>query len=142
MIKRKTPFHVAPGFGDIIFPCMMIGATLAMVGTANVVPRLCIQHFNDIIQFQQTPTKELLSRIQFDQDIISRFDRATSKTGIVGTKWMLDRFYYPQGAPRLPLQKLKVDFSTAMQDAIMPALQREKQLEQDQGVTQDLIRIK
>lgn len=140
-VKRSTPFHAAPGFGDIIFPCMMIGATLAIVGTANVVPRLCVQHFKDIIQFQQSPTKELLNRIQTDQDIISRFDRATSKTGIVGTKWMLERFYYPQGAPRLPLRKLDIDFET-MQEAVMPALQKERQLEQEQGVTQDAIQMK
>ncbi|MCO5585304.1 hypothetical protein L7F22_039237 [Adiantum nelumboides] len=140
-VKRSTPFHAAPGFGDIIFPCMMIGATLAIVGTANVVPRLCAQHFNDIVQFQQSPSKELLNQIQTDQDIISRFDRATSKTGIVGTKWMLERFYYKQGAPRLPLRKLNIDFAS-MQEAVTPALQRERQLEQEQGITQDPIQMK
>ena len=134
--NRQTPFHVAPGFGDIILQCMMVGATAAIVGTANVVPRLCVEHFQDIQSFLQSPTKQLLDKIQKDQDIISRFDRATSKTGIVGTKWMLEKLYYHQGPPRKPLRPLQLDWSS-MENEVMPALQREKQLEQSQGIQED-----
>lgn len=133
----QRTFHVFPGFGDILLPCMMIGATGAIIGTANVIPRVCVEHFRDIVALQQNPTRELMAKVQADQDLISRFDRAMSKGGVMATKYVLERFYYPQGPPRKPLQPTEPAFGKAMETLLAPALAREHQLEQQAGVKED-----
>ena len=49
---------------------MMIGMTGAIVGTANLVPRLCKSLYNDIVTAKKQPTAELLAAINEKQDII------------------------------------------------------------------------
>lgn len=119
----------------------MIGSKGAIVGTANVVPRLCVEHFNDIAAFQENPTTELLSKIQADQDLLSRADRALSKCGVMATKYALQRFYYPQGPPRRPLQRTDNDVGECLEEALKPALLREEQLESEHGVLYDTVQL-
>lgn len=108
----------------------MIGSTGAIVGTANIVPRLCVKHFNDITTFKHNPTKDLLTEIQRDQDLLSRADRAMGKGGVVATKYALQRFYHDQGPPRKPLQRTDASFGKWLEEALKPALLREQELEQ------------
>lgn len=155
-VQNRT-FHVFPGYADIIFrrcykrilfpcsqlclACMMIGMTGAIVGTANLVPRLCKSLYNDIVTAKKQPTAELLAAINEKQDIISRADRALAKSGVVATKWALEENYYPVGPARKPLQPTSPQTQEYLRHELKKVLALERQLETAGGVKSDLQKL-
>lgn len=149
--KGKAFFHVFPGFGDILFrewstlplpeeqhvlmlalmspASMMIGMTGTICGTANLLPRLFVAHCNDILEFKKNPSKELLTKIEREQEMLSRVDWALNRTGIVGTKWVLEKWYYPMGPPRRPLQRVSSETAASLEQNLAKAVEQEKALE-------------
>lgn len=116
---------------------MTIGMTGAIVGTANVVPRVCAAHYTDVATFLKSPSSPLLARITQTQDILSRADRALAKSGVVSTKWAVEKWYYPMGIARKPLQPVSAQTQTTLAVELQTVLGMERQLEQAAGVATD-----
>lgn len=116
---------------------MTIGSTGAIVGTANLVPRMCANHHKDIQQYFEKPDAGLLKSIQQEQDILSRADRALAKAGVVATKWAVGRYYYPMGVARKPLQPVPSAVQAQLSQDLADVLLLERKLEQAAGVQTD-----
>ena len=108
---------------------MMVGSTGTISGTANLLPRLFVSHYNHILAFQKAPSSELLQEIQRQQDIISRADWALSRSGVVATKWVLERWYYPMGQPRKPLQPISGETEKTLERELKAVVEAERALE-------------
>lgn len=133
--KKGTAFHVWTGFADILLPSMMVGMTGSICGTANLIPRTCVQLYTLIHEAQETKNWDKLQEAQRLQQIVAKADWAMAKAGIGGTKWALSRWYYPVGECRLPLQPASKEVQAMLTADLVEALALERTLEQRDGVT-------
>ncbi|KAN0064351.1 hypothetical protein ACQY0O_002546 [Thecaphora frezii] len=131
----RPNFLIVTGFADILLPSMLVGLDGTICGTANLAPRVCIKLYNLVKQAQTEKDWAKLQEAQQLQSIVSRADWILFKGGIGGTKWALDRFYYPVGQPRRPLQPAGKEAQQMLEQGLVEILQLERQLEKEAGVT-------
>ena len=132
---KRSPFHVMTGFADILLPSMTVGLSGTICGTANIAPRTCVQLYNLIKEALDHKDFDKLIQAQKLQSIVSRADWAMFKGGIGGTKWALERYYYPVGVPRLPLPPASQAAQSMIETEIREILEIERKLDQQAGAT-------
>ena len=117
-----APFLVLGGFADFILPSTYMSAHGAIIGLANVAPvsvsfridtvapqidhPVLSQHATArLFELSQSTLADqsLLPEAQRLQGIVARGDFTIAKTGIPGTKFLLEKLYGYGGACRKPL---------------------------------------
>lgn len=113
--NARFPFLVLGGFIDFLTPSAFAGGHGAITGLANVAPAAIARLFDLTRQaVPSTPTFsssseslaaniEALAAAQQLQGIVARADFTIAKTGIAGTKYLLQKLYGYGGVPRKPL---------------------------------------
>ncbi|EPQ27852.1 uncharacterized protein PFL1_04596 [Pseudozyma flocculosa PF-1] len=132
---QRPGFLIVTGFADILLPSMMVGLDGTICGTANIAPRVCVKLYNLIKDARANKDWAKLEEAQELQKIVSKADWVLFKGAIGGTKWALDRFYYPVGQPRRPLQPAGKEAQQMLEDNLKEIMALERQLEKAAGVT-------
>jgi len=96
-----APFMVLGGFIDFLTPSIFANAHGAITGLANIAPRSIVRLF----QLSEAARKDLslLPEAQRIQGIVARGDHTIAKTGVAGSKYVVERLYGYGGVPRRPL---------------------------------------
>ncbi|KAK7020547.1 Dihydrodipicolinate synthetase [Favolaschia claudopus] len=97
----SAPFLVLGGFTDFLTPSAFANAHGAITGLANVSPYA----IRKLFQLSEAALNDLtlLPEAQRLQGIIARGDYTIAKTGIAGTKFLLNKLYGYGGETRRPL---------------------------------------
>lgn len=105
------PFLVLGGFTDFLLTSAFAPAHGAITGLANVSPYTIAKLFELSSQAASAGPKagELLLEAQRIQGVVARADATIAKTGIAGTKHLLEKMYGYGGAPRRPLQPIEIE---------------------------------
>ncbi|KAJ8082255.1 hypothetical protein PM082_008102 [Marasmius tenuissimus] len=96
----SAPFVVLGGFVDILYPSFAGGASGSITGVANIAPRVCVRLWEVC---NSEPTKETVQEAQALQGLLSRADWDAAKTGVPGTKYLLNKLFGYNALPRRPL---------------------------------------
>lgn len=96
-----APFMVLGGFIDFLIPSTFANGHGAITGLANIAPLSITRLF----QLCEAARKDLslLPEAQRLQGIIARGDHTIAKTGVAGSKYLIERLYGYGGLPRRPL---------------------------------------
>ncbi|KAF7323048.1 Dihydrodipicolinate synthetase [Mycena chlorophos] len=110
--SRENPFLVLGGFIDFLTPSTFAHGAGAITGLANLSPHAIRKLFDlsEAAKYDLT----VLPEAQRLQGIIARADYTIAKTGIAGTKFLLERLYGYGGAPRRPLLPTPPDAGEAL----------------------------
>jgi len=123
----NCPFLVLGGFIDFLVPSVFTNGHGAITGLANVAPNAIARLFQVAAAAVSNPS--LLPEAQRLQGIIANADFTIAKTGISGTKFLLDKLYGYGGLPRKPLPPIDADAAAALwahpHTAALVALERE-----------------
>lgn len=122
------------GFGDIMFPGMLVGFTGCITGSANVAPRTIVHLHNLTASALKTGDFAKLREAQKLSELVARADWAGQKGGIAGAKWALDRYYYPYGVPRNPLPSCSPATAAMLEEGFQQIMQMEREAERQAGV--------
>ncbi|OBZ66559.1 L-threo-3-deoxy-hexylosonate aldolase [Grifola frondosa] len=112
---RKSPnarFLVLGGFIDFLLPSTYANAHGAITGLANVAPHTIAKLF-ELSQATLTD-RALLPEAQHLQGVVARADFTIAKTGIAGTKALIEKLYGYGGLPRKPLPPIEPDALAAL----------------------------
>lgn len=127
-----APFLVLGGYTDFILTSSLVNGHGAITGLANVVPVRLLSvasrfHFTDIVCGEQYTVAKLfeisekakvdlsaLPEAQRLQGIVANADFTIAKTGIAGTKALLEKLYGYGGNPRRPLPPIEVEVVAAL----------------------------
>lgn len=131
----RPGFHVWSGFADIIIPGMMAGMNGVIAGSGNIIPRTLVHLYNLTKQAIDEKDWTKLQQAQEVQKIVSHADWVLFKAGIPGTKAALERWYYPAGVCRMPLQPASKEVRAMLETELQQALEFERQLEIKANVT-------
>ena len=126
--QHKEPFHVWPGFADILLPGMTVGMTGVIAGTGNIFPYTLVELYTLISAAFAEKDFAKLEQAQRLQRLVGDADWCMAKAGIGGTKWGLTRWFYEFGVPRRPLQPLGKDGQAMMEQSLKEALEHERKL--------------
>ena len=132
---QRPGFHVWSGFADIIVPSTMAGFNGVIAGSGNIIPRTLVHLYNLTTQAVQSKDWDKLQQAQKLQEIVSRADWVLFKAGIPGTKCALQRWYYPAGVCRMPLQPATKEVQAMLETELVEAMKIERSLEEAAGVT-------
>lgn len=102
---------VLGGFVDFLLTSAFAPAHGAITGLGNVAPYTLAKLFDLSSRAASTGSGagELLLEAQRIQGIVARADATIAKTGIAGTKYILEKLYGYGGAPRRPLQPIEAE---------------------------------
>jgi 4-hydroxy-2-oxoglutarate aldolase len=92
------PFLVLAGSADFLLPSLVVCASGALAGLANIAPRACVELYN---AFRDNDVK----RMRALQAVLARADWAVQKGGVVGTKSALQGAFGYGGHGRRPLPR-------------------------------------
>ncbi|KAJ5105846.1 hypothetical protein NUU61_003193 [Penicillium alfredii] len=95
----KHPYVAFGGIADFTLQTLVSGGTATLVGTANVLPRLCVRVFTLWSEGRLAEAIEL-------QKQLSVADWILTKAAISGTKSAIQSYYGYGGFPRRPLNRI------------------------------------
>lgn len=131
--KRGAPFHVWPGFADIVLPGYIVGMEGVIAGTGNVLPHT-LKKLCDLSAQAAAGDTAALAEAQALQALVAEADWACAKTGIPGTKFATSTFWgVDLGAPRAPLREASPDTKSYLLTTLKEAVQHEAKLAQAAG---------
>jgi 4-hydroxy-tetrahydrodipicolinate synthase len=88
---------VLAGTADLVLPCLLMGGRGAVVGIANVAPRLCVDLYNHFKQNEIERAREVQMKLLGVNDIlVKKFDQ------ISAIKEAMNQLGKPAGYPRRP----------------------------------------
>jgi len=120
---NRDEFAVLAGLVDILYPAMMAGASGAIGGLANVVPKTVARAY-ELIR-TGADKKELLKV----QKLMADADAVVSKTGVIaGTKYALELFYGYGGEGRRPIQPPTEEIKKMVEDGFKAVVEYENSL--------------
>lgn len=97
--SQGSGFLAAGGMSDMTVQTMVSGGSGVIAGTANVIPKFCVQVWDLCVQGKMAEAIE-------KQKLLAHADWLISRTGIAGTKAALHEFVGYGGLPRKPLPAL------------------------------------
>jgi 4-hydroxy-2-oxoglutarate aldolase len=95
---RNLPFFSLAGSADFLIPSLSIGAAGGLVGLANLLPKTCVA-------LQRAYEQGDHKRARYLQGVLARADEIVQKSGVVGTKAILQEWYGYGGFARRPLPR-------------------------------------
>ncbi|KAM5535171.1 hypothetical protein V8D89_011107 [Ganoderma adspersum] len=107
-----APFLVLGGYTDFILTSSLVNGHGAITGLANVVPYTVAKLFE--ISEKAKVDLSALPEAQRLQGIVANADFTIAKTGIAGTKALLEKLYGYGGNPRRPLPPIEVEVVAAL----------------------------
>ncbi|KAH9946123.1 dihydrodipicolinate synthetase [Epithele typhae] len=110
--NADAPFIVLGGFTDFILTSSMVNGHGAITGLANIAPATVAKLFD--ISEKAKSDLSLLPEAQRLQGIVARADFTIAKTGIAGTKYLLEKLYGYGGNCRRPLPPIEPAAATAI----------------------------
>ncbi|TFK87008.1 dihydrodipicolinate synthetase [Polyporus arcularius HHB13444] len=111
-LNPDAPFLVLGGFTDFVLPSTYVDAHGAITGLANLAPYTIQRLFELSVASRKEPS--LLPEAQRLQGIVARADYTIAKTGIAGTKVLLEKLYGYGGNPRKPLLPIEPEAAAAI----------------------------
>ena len=120
-IKGQTNYMAFAGIADIITPSLTVGSSGAIVGAANVFPRLCVQVYNLFVAGEYEKAVE-------SQRQLAIADWELTKRGIPGFKAILQHYHKYGGLPRQPMGALDVQGKDLLMNVIGDMMERELSL--------------
>lgn len=109
------------GIADFTIQTAVSGGSGMIVGTANVVPKLCVKVWNLWASGQYEKAQEL-------QKLLSHCDWVLTKSSIAGTKAAIELEFGYGGHPRRPLQRVGDEDRQKIKDGISEAMKLEASL--------------
>ncbi|EJD02436.1 dihydrodipicolinate synthetase [Fomitiporia mediterranea MF3/22] len=106
------PFLVLGGYADFLLPSAFANGHGAITGLANIAPHTLTRLFELCTAALSDPS--VLPEAQRLQGIVARADSTISKTGIAGTKYILEKLYGYGGPPRRPLVPIELELGEAL----------------------------
>lgn len=97
--NTAEPYFSFAGIADFITSMVAAGGSGAIVGAANVFPRVCVQVYNLAVAGKLEEAVEL-------QQQLAEADWSLTKRAIPGFKAILDKYHGYGGSPREPMQRL------------------------------------
>ncbi|KAF9269484.1 dihydrodipicolinate synthetase [Marasmius fiardii PR-910] len=98
--EASAPFTVLDGFVDILYPSVAGGAGGSITGVANFAPRVCMRLWQ---LCNAEPSRAAIKEAQDLQGLVSEADWEAAKTGVAGTKYLLNKLFGYNSRPRRPL---------------------------------------
>ncbi len=132
---QRPDFHVWSGFADIIVPSLMAGFNGVICGSGNIIPRTIVHLYNLAREAVAEKNWEKLQQAQELQAVVSHADWVMFKAGIPGTKCALQRWYYPVGVCRMPLQPASKEVQSMLETELQEVMKIERGFEAQAGVT-------
>lgn len=132
---QRPGFHVWSGFADIMVPSATAGFNGVIAGSGNIIPRTLVHLYKLTREAIQEKNWDKLEQAQKLQELVSHADWVLFKAGIPGTKCALQRWYYPAGVCRMPLQPATKQVQAMLESELVQAIDFERQLEKQAGVT-------
>ncbi|RXW20898.1 hypothetical protein EST38_g4949 [Candolleomyces aberdarensis] len=110
--NSDLPFLVLGGFADFLLPSAFVEGHGAITGLANLAPFTV----NKLYNLSEAAKKDLsvLPEVQHLQGIVARADYTIAKTGIAGTKYLIEKLYGYGGVPRKPLPAIESSAGAAV----------------------------
>ncbi|BDD57061.1 hypothetical protein MPDQ_007406 [Monascus purpureus] len=118
---ENHPYVAFGGVADFTLQALVSGGSAMLVGTANVIPRLCVHIFN------LWAAGRLAEAIEV-QKLLSDADWVLTKSAIPGTKSAIQSYFGYGGYARRPLARFTESQAKAVADGIKEAFEVEKTL--------------
>jgi L-threo-3-deoxy-hexylosonate aldolase len=93
-------YYCLSGVADLIAPAVDVGACGAIVGSANVFPKTCVELYDLCVKGGDR------EKIRELQALLAQADWAMTKRAVPGFKAVLDNFHDYGGVPRQPMPAL------------------------------------
>jgi dihydrodipicolinate synthase/N-acetylneuraminate lyase len=120
---NRDEFAVFSGLVDCLVPSMRAGASGAIAGLCNVVPKTVVRGYK--LAVSGADPKEL-ARIQ---KLMSDADAVVGKTGVIsGTKYALEYFFGYGGEGRRPIQPPSPEIQTLAEEGFKEIVEYEATL--------------
>lgn len=119
---NTAPYVALGGLADFILPALVAGASGVIAGGANVFPKACVHVFQS---FCSGNIEEAIRA----QNLLNKADWAHTRSGIAGTKAILQKHFDYGGIPRSPLPTLSTDEESVLLSEIAEMIDWEMALE-------------
>jgi L-threo-3-deoxy-hexylosonate aldolase len=121
MSPPTSSFFAFAGIADFILPSVVVGGSGAIVGAANVFPRMCVHVYRLSIQGQHEEARKA-------QQALARVDWSLTKRAIPGFKAILQKYHGYGGVPRQPMAALSTEAAEELFREIKELMEIEKGL--------------
>jgi len=120
---NRDQFAIFSGVVDSLIPSLKAGASGAIGGLCNVVPKAVVRAYE--LAISGSDIKEL-AKIQ---KLMSDADALVTKTGVIsGTKYALEYFFGYGGEGRLPIQPPSAEIRRLVEDGFKDIVEYENSL--------------
>ena len=119
--SKASPYLAYAGVADFIAPSILVGGSRAIVGAANVFPRLCVHVCNLAVQGR-------IDRARVMQQKLARADWSLIKRAIPGFKAILQHYHGYGGAACQPMAALSQKAAKSLCEEMQWAMHLESQL--------------
>jgi len=130
----RPEFLVLAGSADFTTNAMVGGADGILAGLANIAPRTCVKLVRLCQEERYREARDL-------QEIVAKGDWQVIKTGVVGTKSVLNSYYGYGGVARSPLPIPSKEMSLNLKKGFEELMKMEVGLEKEQGLKVGLANV-